>query len=150
MPVLREDPYAGYNFLVEINDIGADPTSAHGSFQEVSGLGVEVTPIEYRNGSEDITVRKIPGLKKFTNITLKRGITGDVAFWDWVASAMKGEVQKASGSIILLDENREEVMRFNFYEAWPTKWTGPSLKANGNEIAIEMIELCHEGLEIAK
>ncbi len=150
MPVLREDPYAGYNFLVEINDVGEDSSSAHGSFQEVSGLGVEVTPIEYRNGSEDITVRKIPGLKKFTNITLKRGITGDLAFWNWIVSAMNGEVQRASGSIILLDEKREEVMRFNFHRAWPTKWTGPSLKADGNEIAIEMIEICHEGIAIEK
>ena len=79
-PVFREDPYGGYNFLVSINGISNDGKAVRGSFMEASGLEVEVPPIEYRNGSEDITVRKIPGLKKFTNITLKRGITADLAF----------------------------------------------------------------------
>ena len=72
---------------------------------EVSGLETEVTPIEYRNGNEDITVRKIPGLKKFTNITLKRGMTGDLAIWNWIRNAMKGQVLRAEGSIVLHDEN---------------------------------------------
>ena len=149
-PVYRDDPYPGYNFLVTINGVSDDGGSVQGSFSEVSGLGVEITPIEYRNGSEDITVRKLPGLKKFTNIVLKRGVTGDISFWNWVVSAMDGEVQRADGSIALLDENRQEVMRFNFRRGWPTKWTGPSLRADGNEIAMEMIEICHEGLEIDK
>jgi len=148
-PVVREDPYAGYNFLVVVNGVSDDGEAVRGGFSEVSGLGVEITPIEYRNGSEVITVRKIPGLKKFTNITLKRGVTGDLAFWEWVVSAMDGKVQRANGSIILRNESREEVLRFNFHRAWPTKWEGPSLNANSNEIAIEMIEICHEGLEVA-
>lgn len=149
-PVFRDDPYPGYNFLVTINGVSDDGASVQGSFSEVSGLGVEITPIEYRNGSEDTTVRKLPGLKKFTNIVLKRGITGDISFWNWVVSALDGEVQRANGSIALLDENRQEVMRFNFRRGWPTKWTGPELRASGNEIAMEMIEICHEGLEIDK
>ncbi len=146
--VFRPDPYPGYNFLVEINGVSDDGAAVQGSFSEVSGLGVEITPIEYRNGSEDITVRKLPGLKKFNNIVLKRGITGDTGFWNWVVAAMDGQVQRADGSIILLDESRQEVMRFNFRRGWPTKWEGPSLNAKANEVAIEMIEICHEGLEI--
>lgn len=149
-PVYREDPYPGYNFLVVVNGVSEDGAAVQGSFSEVSGLGVEITPIEYRNGSEDITVRKLPGLKKFTNITLKRGITGDLGFWNWVVSAMDGQVQRADGSVILLDESRQEVMRFNFRRGWPTKWEGPALNSTSNEIAIEMIEICHEGLEIDK
>lgn len=147
-PVYRDDPYPGYNFLVTVNGISDDGQAVQGSFSEVSGLGVEITPIEYRNGSEDITVRKLPGLKKFQNIVLKRGITGDVNFWNWVRSAMDGQIVRADGSISLLDEDRQEVMRFNFQRGWPTRWEGPSLSASANEIAIEVVEICHEGLEI--
>lgn len=149
-PVQRSDPYPGYNFLIEISGVSEDGAAVSGSFSEVSGLGVEITPIEYRNGSEDITVRKLPGLKKFTNIVLKRGITGDLEFWNWIADAMDGQVRRADGSIRLLDENRQEVLRFDFSRAWPTKWEGPSLNATSNEVAIETLEICHEGLEIAR
>lgn len=105
-------------------------------------------PIEYRNGTEDITVRKIPGLKKFTNITLKRGLIGDLTFWNWVVEGMNGLARRTEGSVILLDENRREVMRWNFKRGWPCKWTGPGLNAKNNEIALETLEICHEGLEI--
>jgi phage tail-like protein len=117
---------------------------------EVSGLGVEIPPIEYRNGSEDITVRKILGLKKFTNITLKWGITGDLIFWNWIVAGMNGLVPRPrpNGSVVLLDENRKEVMRWNFTQGWPCKWTGPSLNAKNNEIAIDTLEIAHEGLTV--
>ena len=145
-PVSRLEPYPGYNFLVVVTDVSDDGEAVSGSFSEVSGLGVEITPIEYRTGAEDTTVRKLPGLKKFSNIVLRRGITGDIAFWNWISEAMNGEVRRTSGFISLLDEARNEVMRFNFRNGWPTKWEGPSLNAGANEVAIEMI--CHEGLEI--
>jgi phage tail-like protein len=148
MPVIREDPYGGYNFLVTINGVSDDGNAVKGAFTEASGLEVEVPPIEYRNGNEDITVRKIPGLKKFTNISLKRGTTGDIDFWNWILKAMNGEVLRAEGSIALLDENRDEVLRWNFKRAWPCKYTGPGLNATNNEISMETLEICHEGLEI--
>jgi len=147
-PTYRDDPYGGYNFVVTVNGVSNDGQAVRGSFMEASGLETEVSPIEYRNGSEDITVRKIPGLKKFTNITLKRGITGDLAFWNWIVEAMNGQVQRAEGSVVLLDENRQEVMRWNFRRGWPSKWTGPGLNAANNEIAMETLEICHEGLDI--
>ncbi|MCP4898080.1 MAG: phage tail protein [bacterium] len=147
-PTFREDPYAGYNFQVTITGISDDGTQVSGSFAEAQGLEVEVPPIEYRNGSEDITVRKVPGLKKFTNITLKKGVTGDIAFWNWIVEAMKGQVNRTDGSITLHDENQIEVMRWNFTRGWPCKWTGPGLNAANNEIAMETLEICHEGLEI--
>lgn len=146
--VIREDPYGGYNFLVTINGVSDDGTAVKGSFTEASGLEVEVAPIDYRNGSEDIRVRKIPGLKKFTNVTLKRGITGDIDFWNWILAAMRGQVRRADGSVILLDENRQEVVRWNFTRGFPCKYTGPGLNAANNEIAMETLEICHEGLEI--
>lgn len=147
-PVIREDPYGGYNFLVTVNGVSDDGNAVKGSFSEASGLETEVSPIEYRNGSEDITVRKLPGLKKFTNITLKRGITGDIDFWNWIRKAMTGQVQRAEGSVVLLDEQGQEVMRWNFYRGWPCKFTGPGLNAHNNEVAMETLEICHERLEI--
>jgi phage tail-like protein len=148
MAVLRDDPYSSLNFLVSIQNVLDDGRSVRASFAEVSGLDVEVTPIEYRNGAEDITVRKLPGLKKFTNIALKRGITGDLTLWQWMKTVLDGKVQRTNGTIVLLDDSRQEVMRWNFHRGWPCKLTGPALKAKGNEIAIETLEICHEGLEI--
>src|SRR6478672_9948952 len=113
-PVLRDDPYAGYNFEVVITGVSDDGTAVRGSFAEASGLEVAQDPIEYRNGSEDITVRKLPGLKKFTNITLKRGITGDLPFWNWIVEGMNGAVHRTEGSILLLNESKQEVMRYTF------------------------------------
>jgi phage tail-like protein len=147
-PQYRDDPYPVYNFELVVTGISDDGKAVKGSFMEISGLGVELPPIEYRNGSEDITVRKIPGLKKFTNITCKWGITGDLAFWNWVVEGMNGLVQRTEGSVIMLNENRQEVMRWNFKRAWPCKWTGPGLNAKNNEIAMETLEICHEGIEI--
>jgi phage tail-like protein len=147
-PVFRNDPYLACNFEVVVNGISDDGASARGSFSEVTGLGVELAAIEYRTGSEPNRVRKLPGLAKFTNITLKRGIIGDLTFWNWLVSAMQGNVQLATVSIILLDENRTPVMRWNLTRAWPCKWTGPALNAKSNEIAIETLEICHEGLAV--
>lgn len=138
----RNDPYAGFNFLVEIDGI----TKA--AFSECSGLSTDTDPIEYREGSEDITVRKIPGLKKFANISLKRGMTTDLELWNWRKTVLDGLTDRKSGSIVLLNEAREEVLRWNFKEGWPSKWEGPSLNATGNEIAIETLEIAHEGLEL--
>ena len=147
-PVFREDPYTGYNFEVVVKGISEDGTAVKGSFSEASGLDVAIDPIEYRFGSDDITVRKIPGLKKFTNITLKRGVTGDLAFWNWIVEGMNGLVHRTEGSVILLDENKREVMRWNFKRGWPCKWSGPGVNAKNNEIAMETLEICHEGLAI--
>jgi phage tail-like protein len=147
-PTFREDPYGGYNFVVIINGVSADGNAVRAGCREVSGLETEVTPIEYRNGNEDITVRKIPGLKKFTNIMLKRGHTGDLALWNWIRNAMKGQVVRAQGSIIMHDENHQPVWRWNFTRGWPCKYTGPGYNAGTAETAIETLEICHEGLSV--
>lgn len=143
-PTIRPDPYPAYNFQVIVTNVSNDGKAVSGSFSEVSGLEVEVPPILYRNGSQDITRRKIPGLKKFTDITLKRRITGDVDFWNWVVEALNGRVRRTSGAIVLLDENRNEVMRWKFDRAWPCKFTGPTMHAGNNEIAIETLVICAE------
>jgi phage tail-like protein len=138
----RNDPFRQFNFVINIEGVGS------GAFSEVSGLDTETDPIEYREGSEDITVRKLPGLRKYPNITLKRGFTKDRGLWDWRKTVMDGKTQRKSGSIVLLNEAREEALRWNFREGWPCKLQGPPLNAKTNEVAIETLEICHEGLEL--
>ena len=136
----RNDPYSAFNFLIEIDGF----TLA--GFSECSGLTNETDPIEYRNGDEDITVRKIPGLKKFANISLKRGYTDNMDIWEWRKTVEDGKTERKSGSIVLLNEAREPALRWNFREGWPCKLEGPTLTASNSESAIETFEICHEGL----
>lgn len=147
-PVIRDDPYAVYNFHVIVTGVSDDGAAVGGAFTEVTGLELEIPPIEYRTGAEDITVRLLPGLAKYTRLTFKDGITGDTKFWKWIVEALNGKVRRTSGSIIMLDENRQEVMRWNFIRAWPTKYTGPSFGASKNEIAMQTLVLAIEGLLI--
>jgi phage tail-like protein len=146
MPAHSEDPYANFSFVVEIDGI-ADGSSIHSAFSEVSGLGVEIIPIEYRSGADN-RIRKIPGLRKFSNVTLKRGITGDTALWAWLKATTDGEPTAANVTIRLLDQRRDPVMSWRLWSAWPCRWTGPTLNGSGNEIAVESLELCHEGITL--
>jgi len=136
----RKDPFRSYNFLVEIDGI------ARAGFRECSGLDSTQDPVEYREGNEPPTARKLPGLVKHSNISLKRGVTDDAQLWEWRKQAIDGKVQRKNGSIILMDESGAEKVRWNFREGWPTKWTGPSFNATGNEVAIETLEIAHEGV----
>ena len=146
-PVLRADPYAAHNF--ELTIIGIVPgKNANLNCQEISGLEAAVAAIDYRTGTDLNHVRKVAGLTTFTNLVCKRGITGDLALWNWILAAMNGDVQRKEGSIALLDEGRNEVLRWNIVRAWPAKWTGPGLNAKNNEIAMETLEIVHEGLSI--
>ena len=138
----RRDPFRSFNFRVELDGI------TRAGFRECSGLDASQDPIEYREGTEGLTARKLPGLNKYSNITLKWGMTDDTEMWDWRKKAIAGKVERKNGSIVLLDESGEEKLRWNFREAWPTKWTGPSFNATGNEVAIETLEITHEGLEL--
>jgi phage tail-like protein len=147
MATLREDPYPAYNYLVEM--AGLEQGSAQAGFSEVSGLSAEITVIEYRNGNEHLnTVRKLPGLVKYPNIILKRGVTGDLTLWQWISQAIQGNAQRINGSIVLLDEGRNPVLRWKFRRGWPCRYEGPTLASRGNQVAIETLEICHEGLEI--
>lgn len=139
----RKDPYRAYNFLVEIDGI------TRAGFRECSGLDSSQSPIEYREGNEGLTVRKLPGLVKYSNITLKWGMTDDTQLWEWHEKATKGKIERKNFSIVLLNDAREEKMRWNFREGWPTKWTGPSFNATGTDVAIETLEIAHEGVEKA-
>lgn len=140
MPRRENDPFASFNFLVESGGL------LRAGFSECTGLNSETDPIDYREGKDDITVRKLPGLKKFGNITLKRGVAVGQDFFEWRKAVTDGNIDRRDISIILLDEQRNEQVRYNLTNAWPAKWTGPELKASANEIAVETIEIIHEGV----
>src|SRR5678816_1759936 len=95
--VYRDDPYGGFNFEVVLTGVSADGTAVKGSFAEVSGLEAEIVVMEYRNGSEETRMRKLPGLTKYKAITLKRGIIGDLTFWNWIRRGVTGNVQRVEG-----------------------------------------------------
>ena len=135
------DPFGNYNFLVEIDGI------TRAAFQEVSGFDSTIDVIEHREGGENTTLRKLPGMTKYSNISLKWGITDDMDLYTWHRQTVQGQLERKNGSIVLLGRDGQEVARWNFIRAWPTKYDGPDLNAEGNDVAIETLELAHEGLE---
>jgi phage tail-like protein len=139
----RVDPYRNFNFLVEIGGI------TQAGFSDCTGFGSSTDPIEYREGGENTTVRKLPGMTKHTNITLKWGLTDSKELYDWYREIVSGKVDRRNGSIVLLDLDGKEKVRWNFFQGWPTKWDGPDFSAKGTDVAIETLELAHEGIERA-
>ena len=143
----RNAPYNSFNFLLEIDGI------AQANFTECSGLDSTVEIVEYREGGENTTVRKLPGKTTYSDITLKWGTTDSRELWEWHRTVIEGNVVRKTGSIVLFDlagangNNSNEVARWNFVNAWPTKWEGPSFNATGSEVAVETLTLAHEGIE---
>jgi phage tail-like protein len=119
-------------------------------FSEVSGLTMENQPIEYRDGlMKESSPVKMPGLQKFSNVTLKRGIVnGDNQFFEWLNSVALNKIERRDVTVSLLNENHEPVVIWKIKKAWPVKLEGPGLKAAGNEVAVESIEIAHEGLTV--
>jgi phage tail-like protein len=136
-----KDPFGGYNFLVEIDGI------ARAAFQQVSGFDSTIDIVEHREGGENTTVRKLPAMTRYSNLQLRWGITDDLELYDWHRKAVRGELERRNGSIVLLDRRGQETARWNFVRAWPSKYDGPDLNAETSDIAIEMLELAHEGVE---
>jgi phage tail-like protein len=139
----RLDPFRGFNFRVEIDGL---PVAA---FSEVSGLTAERDATDYRAGTDrKNNVRKLTGLTKYGNITFKRGYTPDASHWQWFQRLANGEQDRRNGSVVLMNEAHRDVMRWNFENAWICKIEGPGLNATGNEVAVESMEMCHEGLTL--
>lgn len=138
-------PLTSLHFRVSWGD--SNNTSA---FSEVSGLTLESEPIEYRDGDDtSLTVRKIPGLRKYGNVTLKRGIVrAENGFWEWWNEIQAGTVKRRTVLVSLLNEKQAPVMNWEIRDAWPVKVEGPSLNAKGNEVAIETLEFAHEGMKV--
>ncbi len=121
------------------------------SFQEVSGLDIEAQVIEYRHGnSPEFSTIKMPGIKKSSNVTLKKGVfKSDNAFWNWFNQIKMNTIERKAVIISLLDEAGNDTMVWTLKNAWPTKITATDLKSDGNEVAVETLEIAHEGITIA-
>lgn len=144
----RTDPLTGYHFFLEIDGI------TQAQFRECSGLSTESAVIEYKEANKDgvTVIKKVPGVLKWDNLTLKRGITDVMELWNWRTQVEQGKVDEArkNGSIVLYNQANTEVARWNFEAGWPTKISGPSLNAGSDDIAVEEITIAHEGLKRVK
>lgn len=142
----NSNPYSAFNFVVEIDG------EAVAAFQEVSGLDSENTPIEYREGADATnSARKLPGIEKYPNATLKRGITGSTYLWEWRKQVRDGaDVYPPVRNVVILlqNEKHEPVFKWKLSNAWCSKLTGPTLNATGNELAVETMELAYDRLDI--
>lgn len=141
----RTDPLVSYHFHVEIDGI------SQAQFRECSGLDSSSEVIEYKEANKDgvTVVRKIPGVLRWSDIVLRRGITDVMELWEWRKQVEQGKVADArkSGSIVLYNQDNQEVARWNFTDGWPSKITGPQFSADANQVAIEELTIAHEGLE---
>ena len=125
-----------------------------GAFRECTGLGSENEVVESKASAKDgkFVISKQPGRIKWNNITLKRGMTDTMDMWKWRGMVEKGDMTSArvNGSIVMFNQEGKEMARWNFTNAWPSKLTGPTANAQNNEVAIEELEIIHEGYERVK
>lgn len=143
MATLRTQPYLNCNFVVEIGG------AAMAGFAEVTLPSMAIDVVQYREGGDKVnSVRKLAGLTKFGNLTLKRGIVGDLDLFHWIRSVSQGQPDRRNVAIVLLDEQRAPVLRWLVRNAWPVKYEGATLNARSGEVAIEALELACEGVEI--
>jgi len=139
----RLDPYAGYNFAVELDGI------TRAGFRECSGLENSQNAGEYREGTDkNLSVRKLPGLVTHSDITLSRGITADSKLWEWRQKVIKGNTERHDISITLLDNNGNAKIIWNLFDCWPRQWTGPNLNATADDLAVEQLVLACERVEV--
>ena len=139
----RVDPLTNFRFLVEIDGI------QQAAFMECTGLGSHIEVVDYREGSEPPTVRKIPGKVTYPDIVLKWGVTTSRDLYNWHLAVINGQIQRKNGSVILLAADGSEAVRWNFTNAWPSKWDGPTLNAMSNDVAIESLTITCEKQEQA-
>lgn len=137
----RDDPFLSYRFAVEFEGIIV------AGFSEVAGLQVEMETEDYREGGLNEYVHKLPNGVKYQNITLKKGITNNPMLWNWHQNVINGKIDRRLGFLILIKENNLENLRWAVEDAYPVKWIGPDFKAEGNNIAVETLELTHNGIK---
>jgi phage tail-like protein len=133
----------GFRFLVEIQGLIV------AGFTEVTGLQAETEFEEIKEGGVNDHIHKLPKLTKYPNITLKRGITDSDVLWKWHQEVVSGHFKRKDGFIVLLDSVGDEKWRWFFSDAYPVKWTGPDLKTDSSTVAVETLELAHNGIRKA-
>lgn len=145
---LRDNPYGAFNFLVKLGDTGGEDDIA-GGFSDFSGAGNEVKYSEYRNGNDpENHVRKIANTNVTDDVTLKRGIIGDLRLFAWLKATREGDHQPQTVTVTLLDERRTAVAQWKLLRAQPKKWVGPTLAAKGGgEVAMEELHLVAERID---
>ncbi len=140
-----EDALIGSRFSIEMDGVSM------AYFQEVSGFSNETELIDDKvvGNNGQTVVRKLPGQLTWGPITLKRGLTSDMELWNWRQAVIEGDTpnMRRNGSLIMFNHNQEEVSRYNFFDAWPSKWTGPAGNAGDTAVAVEEIEIQYESLE---
>jgi phage tail-like protein len=137
----RIDPLRNFRFRLEIDGI------QQAGFSEVTGFDATVEPVEYREGTDPKHVRKLSGLVKYGNISLKWGITDSKDIYEWFKAGVDGYVIRKNIAIVAVDEAGNDKARWEIQEAWPTKYDPPDFNAKGNDIAIESLEIVHEGMK---
>ena len=138
----RHDPFLSFNFAVEISGVIVC------GFSDVSGLQAEIEVQEYREGGVNEYIHKRAGPARYpSNLILKRGVVADsTELWSWYCDVLQGTIQRKSLDVVLMDSTGAEQRRWTFQNAYPVKWVGPEFKAQSSEVAIETLELAHEGL----
>lgn len=140
-----KEPGGIFRFWVEIDGIFV------GGFTEVSGLRLETEVEEYREGGVNHFVHRFAKITKYPALILKRGVTSSIELWNWYSDVTGGKIKRKNGSVVMLDQAGEEMWRWNFFDSYPVKWVGPELKSTRAEVAIETLEIVHNGLKgIAK
>ena len=133
-------PHGKFNYKVEIDGLEA------GGFFEVTGFDASIDVIEYREGDMTQTPIKIPGLKKYGNITLKQGLVDSMVLYEWMTAGLEGDVERKTLTITLLDIAGSPAASWQIINAWPVKYTAPDFNATSSEVAIESLEIAHEGM----
>ena len=133
-------PHGKFNYKVEIDGLEA------GGFSEVTGFDASIDVIEYREGDMTQTPFKIPGLKKYGNITLKQGLVDSMVLYEWMTAGLEGDVERKTLTITLLDIAGSPAASWQIINAWPVKYTAPDFNATSSEVAIESLEIAHEGM----
>lgn len=133
-------PHGKFNYIVEIDGLEA------GGFSEVTGFDVSIDVIEYREGNMIQTPMKVPGLKKYGNITLKKGLVDSKVMYEWMGAGIKGDVERKTLTVTLMDITATPAASWRIINAWPLKYTAPDFNATSAEIAVESVEIAHEGM----
>ena len=137
---MSSPPYGKFIYKVEIDGLEA------GGFSEASGFDASIDVIEYREGDMVQTPMKLPGLKKYGNITLKQGVADSMVMYEWMIAGVEGEVERKTITITILDETETATASWQVINAWPAKYTAPDFNATASEVAIETLEIAHEGM----
>ena len=137
---MASTPYGKFRYKVEIDGLEA------GGFSEASGFDASIDVIEYREGDMVQTPMKLPGLKKYGNITLKQGVMMAMVMYEWMIAGVEGEVERKTITITILDETETATASWQVINAWPAKYTAPDFNATASEVAIETLEIAHEGM----